>query len=114
MIHPFKQRSPLTDRGFAAGSAVLSGNLQETVSIDFKSGHKLSLATGHGRYASELKLAEKAIVTALRTLTLVHREGNGCLIILDSGEDTRLVGGNRGIAGNDNTEDIPMHGNTKG
>lgn len=43
----------------------------------------------------------------------LHWEGDGGLVVLDSGERSRLVGGNGGIPGNDNSENIALHGDTK-
>ena len=59
------------DLSLAAGSTVLGGDLQETVGIDLEGGHELRLATGHGRNAVELELAQKTVVAALSALTLV-------------------------------------------
>ena len=44
----------------------------------------------------------------------IHREGDSGLVVLDGGKDTRLVGGDRGVAGDNNTEDVALHGNTEG
>ena len=44
----------------------------------------------------------------------LHRESDGSLVVFNGGEDSRLVGGNGSIAGNDNTEDVALHGNTEG
>lgn len=48
------------------------------------------------------------------TFENLHREGNGGLVVLDSGENPRLVGGDRGVARNDNTKDVTLHGNAEG
>lgn len=104
----------LTDLSLATRGTVLSSDLQETVSIDLESGDELGLTTEHGRNTVELELAEKTVVAALSTLTLVDREGDGGLVVLDSGEDTRLVGGDGGVTGDDDSEDVTLHGNTEG
>jgi hypothetical protein len=64
-------RRKLTDRGLAAGSTVLCGHFQETVGINLKGRDELGLATRHRGDAIELKFTEQAIITALRSLTLV-------------------------------------------
>ena len=92
----------------------MSRDLEETVGINLKGGYKLGLSTGHGGDASELELSEETIVAALGALTLVDGEGDSGLVVLDGGEDTRLVGGDGGVTGNDNTEDITLHGDTEG
>ena len=104
----------LTDLSLAARSTVLGSDLQETVSIDLEGGNELGLATGHGGNTVALELAEETVVTALSTLTLVDGEGDGGLVVLNGGEDTRLVGGDGGVTGNDDTEDVTLHGDTEG
>ena len=104
----------LTDLSLAARSTVLGSDLQETVSIDLEGGNELGLATGHGGNTVELELAEETVVTALSTLTLVDGEGDGGLVVLNGGEDTRLVGGDGGVTGDDDTENVNLHGNTEG
>ena len=98
----------------AARCTVLSGDLEQTVRIELEGSEELRSTAGHGRNASELELAEQAVVAALGTLALVHREGDGRLVVLNSGEDTRLVGGDGGVTGNDDTEDVTLHGDTEG
>ena len=104
----------LTDLSLAARSTVLGSDLQETVSIDLEGGNELGLATGHRGDAVELELAKETVVAALSTLALVHREGDGRLVVLNRGEDTRLVGGDGGVAGDNDTEDVALHGDTEG
>jgi hypothetical protein len=110
----------------------LSGDLEETIGVNLEGGDELSLATGHRRNASKFKFAEQTVVTALGTFTFValgkinkpriteekecniHREGNSRLVVLDSGECPGLVGGDGRVAGNDDTKDVTLHGNTEG
>ena len=47
------------------------------------------------------------------TLKAVHREGDSGLVVLDCGEGSGLGGGNRGVAGNNDTEDVTLHGYTE-
>lgn len=103
-----------TDGSLAAGSTVHGRDLEETVGVNLKGGDELSLATGHGRDTSELKLSEKSVIPALSTLALVNGEGDGGLVILDGGERSALVGGDGGVTGNDDTKDVTLHGNTEG
>lgn len=44
----------------------------------------------------------------------LHREGNSRLVIFHGGEGPRLVGRDGGVARNDNTEDVALHGHTEG
>ena len=103
-----------TDLCLAARCAVLRGDLEQTVRVELKGCHELSLATRHRGNASELKLAKQAVVAALRTLALVHREGDSRLVVLDSREDTGLVGGDGSVTGYDDAEDVALHGDTEG
>lgn len=103
-----------TDGSLAARGTVLGRDLQQTVGINLEGGDKLSLATGHGGNTSELEFTEEPVVAALGTFTLVDGEGNSGLVVLNGGEDTRLVGGDGGVAGDDDTEDITLHGDTEG
>ena len=43
----------------------------------------------------------------------LHREGDRGLVVLDSGEDTRLGRGDGGVAGDDNTKDVTLHRDTE-
>lgn len=43
----------------------------------------------------------------------LHWESDSCLVVLDGGERSRLVGGNGGIPRNDNSEDITLHSDTE-
>jgi len=99
---------------FAAGGAVLSSDLQETVGIDLKGGDKLGLTTGHGRNAIKFELAKETVVAALSTLALVNREGDRGLVVLDGSEDTRFIRGNGSVTRHNNTEDVTLHCNTQG
>ena len=101
------------DVSLAAGDLLLGRNLEETVGVNLKGGEELSLATGLGRDTGELELAEKTVVLALGSLTLVDGEGNLGLVVLDSGEDTGLVARNGGVTGNNDTENVTLHGNTE-
>ena len=44
----------------------------------------------------------------------IHRERDGRLIVLDGSEYAGLVGGNRRVPWDDNSEHIALHGDTKG
>ena len=47
-------------------------------------------------------------------LKVLHREGDSGLVILNGGEGSGLGGGDRGVAGNNDTEDVTLHGDTEG
>jgi hypothetical protein len=44
----------------------------------------------------------------------LHREGDSGLVVLYGGKNTALVGRNGGIARNNDTENVSLHGDTKG
>ena len=44
----------------------------------------------------------------------IHRERNGRLIVLDGGENARLISRNRCVPWDDNSEHVTLHGDTKG
>lgn len=44
----------------------------------------------------------------------LHWESDSGLVVLDGGERSGLVGGNGGVTGYNNTEDIALHGDTEG
>lgn len=102
------------DLSLSARGTVLSRDLEETVSVNLKGANKLGLASGHRRNTRKLELSKESVVLALGSLTLVDREHDGSLVVLDSGEDSRLVGGDGSVSGENNTEDVTLHGNTKG
>ena len=104
----------LTDLSLAAGSAVLSGDLEETVGIDLEGGDQLCLTARSREDASELELAEKTVVLALSAFTLINGEGDSRLIVFDSCERTALVGWDGGVARHDDTKDVTLHGDTEG
>jgi len=97
-----------------AGSTVLGRDLEETVGVNLESTNKLGLSTGHGWDTRELEFTEKSVVLALGSLTLVDWEHDGSLVVLNSGEDSGFVGRNGGVSGEDDTEDVTLHGNTEG
>lgn len=101
------------DLSLSARGTVLSRDLEETVSVNLEGTNKLGLASGHRGDTRKLELSKKSVVLALGSLTLVDREHDGSLVVLDSGEDSRLVGGDGGVSGENNTEDVTLHGNTK-
>lgn len=96
------------DLGGLARGLVLGRNLKETVGVNLEGTEELGLATGHRGDARELELAEETVVLALGALTLVDGESDSGLVVLNGGEDTRLGGGDGGVAGNDNTEDVTL------
>lgn len=102
------------DLSLSARGTVLSRDLEETVGVNLESANELGLASGHRGDTRELELSKKSVVLALGSLTLVDREHDGSLVVLDGGEDSRLVGGDGGVSGKNNTEDVTLHGNTKG
>jgi len=45
---------------------------------------------------------------------VVHGEGDSSLIVLNCGEGSGLGGGDRGVAGNNDTKDVTLHGDAEG
>lgn len=103
-----------TDRGLSPRCTVHGRYLEQTVGIDLEGGDKLSLSTGHRWDTVQLEFSEQTVVAALCALTLVYGEGDCCLVVLDGGEGTGLVGGDGGVTGNDDTEDVALHCYTEG
>ena len=102
------------DVGLSAGSAVLGGDLQQTVGVDLEGTDELGLSSGHGWDTGKLEFTEQSVVLALGSLTLVDWEHDGGLVVLDSGEHSGLVGGDGGVSGENDTEDVTLHGDTEG
>lgn len=101
------------DVGTSTRGLVESGNLEETVRVNLEGTDELGLSTGLGGDARELELSEEPVLLAGNALSLVDGEGDGRLVVLDSGEGSGLVGGDGGVAGNDDTEDVSLHSNTE-
>jgi hypothetical protein len=97
----------------SARGLVLGGDLQQTVGIDLEGTDELGLSTGHGRDSGKLELSQKPVVLTSGPLSLVNGEGDGGLVVLDGGESPRLVGGDGGVSGKDDSEDVTLHGNTQ-
>jgi len=88
--------------------------LTQTVGVDLEGTDKLGLASGHRGDSGKLELSQKPVVLAGSPLSLVNGEGDGGLVVLDGGESPRLVGGDGGVSGQDNSENVTLHGNTEG
>lgn len=102
------------DLSLSARGSVHGGNLEETVGVDLESADELGLTSGHRGDTGELKLTQESVVLALSSLTLVHGERDSGLVVLDGGESSGLVGGDGGVSGQDNTENVTLHGDTEG
>jgi|SRR5258708_32840995 len=103
-----------TDGSLTARSTVHSGDLKKAIGIDFEGSLELSLAARHRRNSIQLEFTQKAVVLALCTLSLIYREGDGRLVVLDGSENTSLVRGDGGITRNDNSKYVTLHGHTQG
>ena len=102
------------DVGTSTRGLVESGNLEETVGVNLEGTDELGLSSGLRGDAGKLEFSEKPVLLAGNTLSLVDGEGDGSLVVLDGSEGSGLVGGDRGVTGNDDTEDVSLHGNTEG
>lgn len=60
-----------TDLSLAARCTILSGDLEETVGVNFEGSDKFGLTAGHWWNAVQLELAEETVVAALCALTLI-------------------------------------------
>lgn len=88
--------------------------LTQTVGIDLEGTDELGLPSGHRGDTGKLELSQKPVVLASSPLSLVDGERDGGLVVLDGGESPRLVGGNGGVSGQDDSEDVTLHGDTEG
>jgi hypothetical protein len=102
------------DVGTTTGGLVESGNLEETVGINLEGTDELGLSTGLRGDTREFEFSEETVLLAGNTLSLVDGEGDGSLVVLNGGEGSGLVGRDRSVTGNDDTEDVTLHGNTEG
>lgn len=102
------------DLSLSARCLVLGGNLEETVGVNLEGTDELGLSSGHRWDTGKLEFTEKSVVLALCSLTLVDGEHDGGLVVLDSGESSGLVGRNGGVSGENDTEDVTLHGDTEG
>ena len=102
------------DVGAAARGLLGSGDLEDTVDVDLEDTLEDSLASPHGRDRSEGELTQRGVVLAVDTLTLEDGELDGLLVVGNSGEGTLLQARNSVATGNDGSEDVTLHGDTKG
>ena len=102
-----------SDLGLSAGCSVLGGDLQQTVGVNLEGADKLGLTSGHGGNTGKFEFTQKPVVLALGSFTFVDGEGDSGLVVVNGGEDSRLVGRNGGVSGQDNTENVTLHGNTE-
>lgn len=77
------------DVGAAARGLLSGSDLEDTVDVDLEDDLKDGLTSLHGRDGSKGELSQGGVVLAVDTLTLVDRELNSLLSILDSGEGSR-------------------------
>lgn len=98
----------------AAASRLLGGrDLEDTVDIDLEDTLEDGVTSLHGRDGSKSELAQRGVVLAVDTLTLVDRELNGGLVVGNRGEGPLLDGGDRLATGDDGGEDVALHGDTE-
>lgn len=98
-----------TARRFLGG-----GDLQDTVYIHLEDTLQGSLTGPHGGNGSQGEFAQGSVVGAVGTLALVDRELHGGLVVDNGGEGALLDGGDGLATGHDGSEDVALHGNTKG
>lgn len=108
------QKQIRTDRSLSARGAVQSRHLEQSIGIHLKRSNQLRLPSRHRRDTRQLKLAQKPIIPALRAFSLIHRERHRRLIILHSRERPALIRRNGGVSGDDDAEDVSLHGYTEG
>jgi hypothetical protein len=71
------------DVGSAARGLLSGGDLKDTVDINLEDNLKGGLSSSHRGNRSQCELAERGVVSAVGTLTLVHGELNGGLVVDD-------------------------------
>jgi hypothetical protein len=91
----------------------LSADLQDTVGINVEGTQKLRNTTGGGDKTRKFEFTEKVVLLGHETLTFVDGELDLSLVIGSGGENLGLLGGDRGIAGNNNSHDTTLHFNTE-
>lgn len=99
--------------GGAAGGLLGGGDLEETVDVDLEDDLKDGLTSLHGRNGSKGEFTERGVILAVDTDTLVDREGDGLLVVGNSGEGSLLDSGDGLATGNDRGEDVALHSDTK-
>ena len=72
------------------------------------------MSTGQWWDTSELEFSEETVVATLSTLTLIDGESDGGLVVFNGCENSLFDGWDLGVTGNDDTENVTLHGNTKG
>lgn len=102
------------DVGGAARGLLSGGDLEDTVDIDLEDDLEDGITSLHGRDGSQSELTKGGVVFAVNTLTLEDGELDGLLVVGNSGECPLLYGGDSLTAGNNGSEDVALHGNTKG
>merc|ERR1719460_2254514 len=80
-----------------ARALVLGADVEDTVRVDLEGNLNLRLATRRRGDARHVELAQLVVVLRHRTLTLVHRDGHGRLVVLVRREDLALLGRDHGV-----------------
>jgi hypothetical protein len=101
--------------GLLLASALIVGrDLEDTVGVELERNLDLGNATGSGRDAGKLELAEDVVILGKRSLTLVDLDQDDGLVISGSREDLALAGGDSSVAGNQLGHDSAGGLNTEG
>lgn len=102
------------DLSFLVRGMVLSRDFEEIVSVNFKGVNKFGLVLGYRRNIRKFEFFKELVVFVLGLFIFVDREYDGSLVVFDSGEDLRFVGGDGSVLGENNIEDVILYGNIKG
>jgi len=84
-----------------ASALLESRHVHDAVGIKIEGDLNLGHATGSGRDAGELELAEQVVVLGALALTLVDLDEHTGLVVGEGREDLGLLGGNGGVAGDE-------------
>src|SRR6202011_3387732 len=76
---------------------ILGGDVDDAIGVDVEGHLDLRDATRAGRYADQVKAAERAVVAGQRTLALQHVHVDARLVIGGRREDFAFLRGNRGV-----------------
>ncbi|KAH3659726.1 hypothetical protein OGATHE_005771 [Ogataea polymorpha] len=101
------------DVGRSASGLLDGSDLQNSVGVDLENGLQNWLSSWHWWDVLEVELTQKGVLGTVDSLTLVHWELDGGLVILDSGESSSLDGWNSGVSWNNWSKDVTLHSNTK-
>ncbi|KAH3670626.1 hypothetical protein OGAPHI_001141 [Ogataea philodendri] len=101
------------DVGRSTGGLLNSSDLQDSVSVNLENGLQDWLSSWHWWDVLEVELTKQGVLATVDSLTLVHWELHGGLVVVNSGESSSLDGWHSGVSWNNWSKDVTLHSNTK-